>query len=71
MRLLAQDPADDDAEDRERRELIEVIGSLERRHRQPLVFLDLHTTSGPSSPCGTAGRSRRRRSRWWRRRRRR
>lgn len=54
-RLLAADPADDRPEDAERRELLAVIEELEAQSDEPLVFLDLHTTSAPSAPfaCGS------------------
>lgn len=47
-------------EDREQRELYDVFTSIERQGR-PVIFVDLHTTSGPSEPfvcVGATGRSR-------------
>ncbi|MEM9453710.1 MAG: succinylglutamate desuccinylase/aspartoacylase family protein [Myxococcota bacterium] len=43
-------PPDDNAEDTEQRELLEVFGTLEIESPYPLVFLDLHSTSGPAAP---------------------
>jgi hypothetical protein len=37
-------------EDREQRELLDLFLNLEQQAHGPLVFLDLHTTSGPSLP---------------------
>ncbi len=49
-RLLAADPSHDGPEDRERRDLLEHLANLEASSDEPLLFLDLHTTSGPSAP---------------------
>ncbi|MCA8956975.1 MAG: succinylglutamate desuccinylase/aspartoacylase family protein [Planctomycetes bacterium] len=51
--LLMRDPALDCAEDREQRELVEVLGEVEQAATGPMVFLDLHTSSsdGPSFTC--------------------
>ncbi|MCA9704694.1 MAG: succinylglutamate desuccinylase/aspartoacylase family protein, partial [Myxococcales bacterium] len=38
------------AEDVEQRELLELFGPLEGQSPHPLVFLDLHSTSGPAAP---------------------
>lgn len=37
-------------EDREQRELLDLFASLEREAAGPMVFIDLHTTSGSSPP---------------------
>ena len=37
-------------EDREQRELLDFIGPLLESAREPVVFLDLHSTSGPGAP---------------------
>ena len=47
-RVLAG-PPDADAEDAEQRELLEAFGPLEIESPYPLVFLDLHSTSGPAA----------------------
>lgn len=41
---------DESPEDAEQRELLQVIAPLEARDPAPLVFLDLHSTSGPAAP---------------------
>lgn len=48
--LLARDPAHDEAEDAEQRELLEILHTEMRRSDQPLVLLDLHSTSGECPP---------------------
>lgn len=53
-RLLAGDPSRDGPEEAERRELLAVFDELEAGTREPLVFLDLHTTSAPSAPFACA-----------------
>lgn len=42
--------ADEASEDRETVELLQVIVPLIRAAREPIVFLDLHSTSGPARP---------------------
>ncbi len=51
--LQAQDPANDCAEDREQRELLEVYEDFHREADGPVVFLDLHSSSadGPPFTC--------------------
>ncbi len=41
---------DESPEDAEQRGLLEVFGPLEEQSSEPLVFLDLHSTSGPAAP---------------------
>jgi hypothetical protein len=41
---------DESPEDAEQRGLLEVFGPLEAESDHPLVFLDLHSTSGPAAP---------------------
>lgn len=48
--LLAADPSTLTDEDREQRGLIEVFGHIVAESRGPVVFLDLHTMSGPGAP---------------------
>jgi succinylglutamate desuccinylase len=48
--LLEADPAEDRPEDREQREMLSVFAAAERDARGPLVFLDLHSSSGESPP---------------------
>jgi predicted deacylase len=48
--LAAQPTADDDAEDREQRELLGAIESAMARARGPVYVADLHTTSAPGIP---------------------
>lgn len=48
--LLARDPAQDSPEDREQRELLHLFAPLCARARAPIVFLDLHSTSGDGAP---------------------
>ncbi len=45
VQLRSRDPATDNAEDREQRELLEVFEDCMQRARGPVVFLDLHTSS--------------------------
>lgn len=42
--------SDEDTEDAEQRELLEAFHPLELESPYPLVFLDLHSTSGPAAP---------------------
>lgn len=54
--LLARDDRDAlEAEDREQAELAELFLTLEREHGAPIVFVDLHTTSGDSPAFVCAG----------------
>jgi len=48
-RLRAADPSRDDSEQVEQRALLELFDDLVRAHGE-VVFLDLHSTSGPSAP---------------------
>lgn len=47
--LRAQDLAQDSAEDREQRELLEVFEDSLARARGPVVFMDLHSSSAPGA----------------------
>lgn len=47
---VAKPHADETPEDAEQRGLLEVFGPLEAESPHPLVFLDLHSTSGPAAP---------------------
>ncbi|MEM7157253.1 MAG: succinylglutamate desuccinylase/aspartoacylase family protein [Myxococcota bacterium] len=47
---LATPSAADTPEDLEQRQLLEVFGPLEAESDEPLVFVDLHSTSGPAAP---------------------
>lgn len=49
-RRIVTPHADECPEDREQRELLELIRPLEAESRDPLVILDLHSTSGPAAP---------------------
>lgn len=49
-RRVSQPRPDETPEDAEQRELLEVFRPLEAESREPLVFLDLHSTSGPAAP---------------------
>ena len=49
QRLATEQPGET-PEDREQRQLLEVFGPLEAESNQPLVFIDLHSTSGPAAP---------------------
>lgn len=49
QRVAAPRP-DESPEDAEQRELLEVFRPLEAESQDPLVFLDLHSTSGPAAP---------------------
>ncbi len=51
--LLARDPAEDCSEDREARELIAFVDSLDDEPNRPVIFFDLHSTSadGPPFSC--------------------
>jgi succinylglutamate desuccinylase len=49
-RLISRDRATDSAEDREQRELLECLAPLLAAAREPIVFLDLHSTSGGGPP---------------------
>ncbi|MEZ4453310.1 MAG: succinylglutamate desuccinylase/aspartoacylase family protein [Nannocystaceae bacterium] len=48
--LLARDPAGDSPEDREQRELLHLFAPLCAQAKAPIVFLDLHSTSGDGAP---------------------
>ena len=48
--LLSRDRAEDTAEDREQRELLELFAPLLATTEEPLVFIDLHSTSGDGAP---------------------
>lgn len=48
--LLGRDPASDSPEDREQRELLHLFAPLCAAAREPIVFLDLHSTSGAGAP---------------------
>ena len=48
--MLMRDPAEDNAEQAEQRELVAILGDAAKRARGPLVLFDLHTTSGESPP---------------------
>lgn len=48
--LLESDPAHDEREDAEQRALLEVLRDAESRTPDPLILLDLHTTSGACPP---------------------
>ncbi|MBN8609039.1 MAG: succinylglutamate desuccinylase/aspartoacylase family protein [Deltaproteobacteria bacterium] len=48
--LRARDPAHDDAEDREQRELLSAIDEALARARGPAFLVDLHTTSAAGHP---------------------
>ncbi|MCA9538434.1 MAG: succinylglutamate desuccinylase/aspartoacylase family protein [Myxococcales bacterium] len=48
--LLASDPANDGPEDAEQRELLHVLTPLLAEADRPLVFLDLHSSSGAGGP---------------------
>jgi succinylglutamate desuccinylase len=48
--LLAADPAFDEPEDSEQRDLVQIMQEEAERSGQPLVTLDLHTTSGECPP---------------------
>jgi succinylglutamate desuccinylase len=48
--LLAADPALDDSEQREQRELLHIFEEHRRTARGPVVILDLHTTSAGGPP---------------------
>jgi succinylglutamate desuccinylase len=48
--LTLQPAADDDAEDREQRDLLAAIESAMQRARGPVYVADLHTTSAPGIP---------------------
>ena len=52
-RLQAQNPANDDPEDHEQRELLELYMKLDLERSGPMVFLDLHSSSaeGPPFTC--------------------
>src|SRR5690606_25430509 len=47
---VAKPRPDETPEDAEQRGLLEVFGPLEAESPHPLVFLDLHSTSGPAAP---------------------
>lgn len=54
-RLHRRDPDLDSAEDREQRELLKLIRRLHNTATSPIVFIDLHTTSGHGPPfCAMA-----------------
>jgi len=48
--LLRRDPAQDSPEDREQRELLHLFAPMLKEAREPLVFIDLHSTSGDGAP---------------------
>ncbi len=48
--LLSRDPAEDTPEDREQRELLHLFAPLLAAATEPLVFIDLHSTSGDGAP---------------------
>lgn len=48
--LLTHGPANDEDEDAEMRELLAVIGPLLATAERPIVFLDLHSSSGDGEP---------------------
>lgn len=48
--LLSRDPAKDTPEDREQRELLQLFAPLLAAATEPLVFIDLHSTSGDGAP---------------------
>lgn len=50
IQLLRRDPASDEGEDREQRELLHLLAPLLAAAREPLIFLDLHSTSGEGAP---------------------
>jgi len=54
-RLRARDPRQDCVEDREQRELLAVFDALLAGAEAPVVFLDLHTTSGQGMPFVCVG----------------
>lgn len=47
---VAQEGNDRDPEDAEQREILATLQTITAQARGPIVFLDLHTTSGPTSP---------------------
>lgn len=47
--LHERDAADDGVEDREQRELLEVLDQIQQQARGPVIFLDLHTSSAPGA----------------------
>ena len=49
-KLQAQDPASDSVEDTEQRELLAFLEEIENEPNQPVIFLDLHSTSGEGPP---------------------
>ena len=50
LALLGRDPATDSPEDREQRELLTLLAPMLASARAPIVFLDLHSTSGDGAP---------------------
>lgn len=48
--LLGRNPAEDSPEDHEQRELLQLFAPLLASAREPLVFIDLHSTSGTGPP---------------------
>lgn len=53
--LLARDAAQDDSEDREQRELLGIFRGVFAEAREPVVFLDVHSTSAGGAPfCAIA-----------------
>lgn len=53
--LVARDPALDDSEDREQREILALFLGVMAEAKEPVVFLDLHSTSAGGSPfCAIA-----------------
>lgn len=53
--LRKRDPADDTPEDAEQRALLAVFEQVEAERRGPLVFVDLHTSSGDGPPFTCTG----------------
>ena len=48
--LDGRDPATDSNEDRQQREMLAVIRELHRNATEPIIFIDLHSTSGEGAP---------------------
>ncbi|MGE0432539.1 MAG: succinylglutamate desuccinylase/aspartoacylase family protein [Planctomycetota bacterium] len=48
--LDTRDPATDSPEDRQQRELIAIIRELHAGASEPIIFIDLHSTSGEGAP---------------------
>ena len=48
--VLSQDPSELEAEEREQRALIDLFEQIASRTPGPVIFVDLHTMSGPGAP---------------------